>query len=189
MAARNPFAPEHTHVMSRAWSFYVNSVAASPLLKRPQRSALLRRCGLEIDANVSIYPGCYFQSADVHLAEHSILNHGVHIENCARVEIGPRTGLGVHTLVLTSTHDLGPRWRRYGPWHYEPVTIGSGCWIGARSTILPGVTIGDGCLVAAGSVVTKDCEADGVYAGVPARRVRDLPEGVPEVAHAGGATT
>jgi acetyltransferase-like isoleucine patch superfamily enzyme len=30
------------------------------------------------------------------------------------------------------------------------------------------------CVVAAGAVVTGDCEPDGLYAGVPARRVRDL---------------
>jgi maltose O-acetyltransferase len=40
--------------------------------------------------------------------------------------------------------------------------------------VLPGVTIGAGCAVAAGAVVTADCEPDGLYAGVPARRVRDL---------------
>jgi maltose O-acetyltransferase len=40
--------------------------------------------------------------------------------------------------------------------------------------LLPGVTVGDGCVIAAGSVVTGDCEPHGVYAGVPAKRVRDL---------------
>ena len=37
-----------------------------------------------------------------------------------------------------------------------------------------GVTVGDGCVLAAGAVVTGDCEPDGLYAGVPARRVKDL---------------
>jgi maltose O-acetyltransferase len=39
---------------------------------------------------------------------------------------------------------------------------------------MPGVTIGDGCTIASGAVVTRDCEPDGMYAGVPARRVKDL---------------
>jgi maltose O-acetyltransferase len=52
------------------------------------------------------------------------------------------------------------------------VRIGDRCWIGARATILPGVSIGDGTVVAAGAVVTKDCEPDALYAGVPARRLR-----------------
>ena len=41
---------------------------------------------------------------------------------------------------------------------------------------MPGVTIGEGCIVAAGAVVTKDCESHGLYAGVPARRIRDLDQ-------------
>jgi acetyltransferase-like isoleucine patch superfamily enzyme len=38
--------------------------------------------------------------------------------------------------------------------------------------IMPGVTIGAGVVVAAGAVVTKDCEAGGLYAGIPAKRLR-----------------
>jgi maltose O-acetyltransferase len=37
------------------------------------------------------------------------------------------------------------------------------------------VTVGDGCVIAAGAVVAKDCEPNGLYVGVPARRARDLP--------------
>jgi maltose O-acetyltransferase len=80
----------------------------------------------------------------------------------------------VHTVVITSNHEIGPSEERLGAWRREPVTVGAGCWVGARCLILPGVTIGDGCIVAAGSTVRDDCEPNGVYAGVPARRVRDL---------------
>jgi maltose O-acetyltransferase len=170
---RSPFKPRLAHVGSRRWAFYVNTVAASPLVSQPMRSEILRQFGLEVETDL-IYPRCYFHTSDAWIGKDVILNHGVHIENVARVEIGPRTGLGVHTLVLTSTHDVGPREKRYGDWHYLPVTIGGGCWIGARALILPGVTIGDGCIVGAGSVVREDCEPDGLYAGVPARRIRDV---------------
>jgi acetyltransferase-like isoleucine patch superfamily enzyme len=54
------------------------------------------------------------------------------------------------------------------------VRIGNGCWIGAGVTILPGVTIGEGCVIGAGSVVTRSTEANGLYVGMPARRVREL---------------
>ena len=36
------------------------------------------------------------------------------------------------------------------------------------------MTIADDVVVAAGAVVVRECAAGGVYAGVPARRVRDL---------------
>jgi maltose O-acetyltransferase len=38
--------------------------------------------------------------------------------------------------------------------------------------IMPGITIGEGTVIAAGAIVTKDCEPDALYAGVPARRLR-----------------
>lgn len=55
-----------------------------------------------------------------------------------------------------------------------PIVIGRGCWIGANVTIMPGVTIGDGCVIGAGSLVTNDCEPNGVYVGIPARRKKEL---------------
>ena len=46
--------------------------------------------------------------------------------------------------------------------------------IGANVTILPGVTIEDGVVIGAGSVVTKDCKSNTLYAGVPAKEIRNL---------------
>ncbi|WCD94117.1 acyltransferase [Microbacterium sp. nov. GSS16] len=40
---------------------------------------------------------------------------------------------------------------------------------------MPGVTIGPGAIVGAGSVVTKDVPANSVYAGNPAKLMRELP--------------
>ena len=59
----------------------------------------------------------------------------------------------------------------------EPIRVEAGSWLGAGVLVLPGVTIGHGSVIAAGAVVTKSTCADGLYAGVPARRVRDLPAG------------
>jgi acetyltransferase-like isoleucine patch superfamily enzyme len=47
-------------------------------------------------------------------------------------------------------------------------------WIGASVTILQNVTIGRCSVIGAGSVVTKDVEPYSVYAGVPAKKIRDL---------------
>nr|WP_246078761.1 DapH/DapD/GlmU-related protein [Modestobacter excelsi] len=54
------------------------------------------------------------------------------------------------------------------------VIIGRGSWIGAAATVLPGVTVAPGCVIAAGAVVTRDTQPDGLYVGVPARRIRSL---------------
>src|SRR5262249_1900389 len=52
------------------------------------------------------------------------------------------------------------------------VTIESHVVIGANAVVLPGHVIREGATVGAGSVVTRDLEPWTVYAGVPARPLR-----------------
>ena len=56
---------------------------------------------------------------------------------------------------------------------WKKTNIGNGVSIGSNATILP-VSICDGAVIAAGAVVTKDITQSGIYAGNPARKLRDL---------------
>jgi acetyltransferase-like isoleucine patch superfamily enzyme len=60
------------------------------------------------------------------------------------------------------------------PWNEEMVDIiiANDVWIGANTTILPGVIIKEGAIVAAGSVVTKDVEEYSIVAGIPAKTIK-----------------
>jgi acetyltransferase-like isoleucine patch superfamily enzyme len=55
---------------------------------------------------------------------------------------------------------------------FEPITIGSDVWVGARVIISDGVTIGHGAIVGAAAVVTRDVEPYSIVGGVPARVIR-----------------
>lgn len=55
---------------------------------------------------------------------------------------------------------------------YAHTHIGDGCFVGARSIILPGVKIGNGCIIGSGSVVTKDIPPHSIAAGNPAQIMR-----------------
>jgi chloramphenicol O-acetyltransferase type B len=46
-------------------------------------------------------------------------------------------------------------------------------WVGYGATILGGVKIGEGSIIGAGSLVTKDVAPYSIYAGTPARKVKD----------------
>jgi chloramphenicol O-acetyltransferase type B len=52
-------------------------------------------------------------------------------------------------------------------------TIEDDVWIGYGCTILSGITIGTGSIIAAGSIVTKNVKPYSIYAGVPARKIKD----------------
>ena len=54
-----------------------------------------------------------------------------------------------------------------------PMRFGSYAWICARATVSPGVNVGTGAVLGLGSLATKDLDAFGVYAGVPARKVKE----------------
>jgi acetyltransferase-like isoleucine patch superfamily enzyme len=56
---------------------------------------------------------------------------------------------------------------------FNQVNIGNGVLISTNAVVLDGVSIGDGAVIGAGAIVTRDVEAFGVYAGVPARKLRD----------------
>ena len=91
---------------------------------------------LTIGSNAWINAGCYLDASD-------------------RITIRDGVALGQRVLLLTQTHEIGPRGRHAGALRTAPIDIGEGAWIGAGAVILPGVTIGGGSVIGAASVVTR----------------------------------
>lgn len=56
---------------------------------------------------------------------------------------------------------------------YGTVTIGRHSIVGSNSVVLPNVIINDGATVGALSLVNKDLEEWGLYAGIPARKIKN----------------
>ncbi len=59
------------------------------------------------------------------------------------------------------------------PLNSGKIHIGNNVWIGNGVTIVGNVTIGDGTIIGANSVVCKDLDAFSIYAGVPARKIKE----------------
>jgi acetyltransferase-like isoleucine patch superfamily enzyme len=51
-----------------------------------------------------------------------------------------------------------------------------GAIVGANATLLPGIVVGERALIGAGSVVTRNVEPGGVWAGNPARQIKSLQQ-------------
>jgi maltose O-acetyltransferase len=83
------------------------------------------------------------------------------------IRIGDNCSIAEHVRLLA--HDAATFKFTGGHARLGSVDIKDNCFIGDRSTILPGVTIGPNALVAAGSVVNKDIPPNSCAAGVPAR--------------------
>ncbi|MFM5686599.1 hypothetical protein ACET70_17365 [Aeromonas caviae] len=60
------------------------------------------------------------------------------------------------------------------------VTLGKHVIIGSGSVVLPGVILFEGAAVGALSLITKDCEAFGIYIGSPAKKIKNRKRGLLE---------
>ena len=154
----------------------LNSVGGSVWLPRVARRLIYRAAG----ASMRSAPGMRFVFAgdprNLSVGTAVYFNYGVFIEAIAPVTVGEYCAFGMEAMVLTSHHPVD----RFGHWSHSavgrPVTIGDRVWVGARALILPGAVIESGVVIAAGAVVSGTCRAGGIYAGVPARRIREFDD-------------
>ena len=121
---------------------------------------------------------CYFGApGPITIGSRCYVSYNVDIDATGSVTVGDGVYIAAGVSIGTCTHEIGPALGRAGRQFPDGVTIGDGCWIGMKSTILPGVTIAPGCVIAAGAVVNRDCEANGLYGGVPAKLIDELQDG------------
>lgn len=95
--------------------------------------------------------------------------------NCSKkITIGNDCMIASYTILVDAGHGTS----RHSTITSQPVvtneiTIGDDVWIGARCVILKGVTIGKGSVIGAGSVVNKSIPDYQIWAGSPARFIRN----------------
>jgi maltose O-acetyltransferase len=170
----NPRGFRRGNIDSAWWHWLVNDVAASPALDRRTRARILRRAGIDMGTGAIVESGVFFFGANVTLGNYCVVNHSAYFDSKDQITIGPRVAVAMGVMLFTSNHEMGDELKRWGEYKTAPIDVGAGVWLGARVLVMPGVTIGDGCIVGAGSVVTKDLEPNAIYAGVPAKKLRDL---------------
>jgi len=157
------------------WNVCVNGLIAGHLIPARLRTFLYRALGLDISPRALVRPGVIFRDSKVTIGAGSTVNYRCIFDNREGVIIGKGVGVGIGVIFLNTDHELANPKRRAGPSKWASVHVGDGVFIGSSVTILPGVNIARGSVIAAGAVVTRDCGPDGVYAGTPARRIRELP--------------
>ena len=153
----------------------ISSFLASEALPASARIKLMRGVGFKIASDSCIWAGGSFRSKKLVIGSGVFINVGFFFDGYDHLTVGDNVRIGQFVRILTATHDIGPSGQRgmievVG----KAVCIEPGCWIGSGVTIFPGVTIQKSCVIAANSVVTESTEPDGLYAGNPSMRVRDL---------------
>lgn len=142
-------------------SFAMNNGIKHNPIGMPQKCTFFvdRKCSIIIGNNVGIS-----QSA-------LIAHDNIYIGN--NVKIG-----GGSCIYTTDFHSLDPKVRASNndtkARITAPVVIEDNVFIGARCIILKNVTIGENSIIGAGSVVTKSIPKNQIWAGNPARFIRNI---------------
>jgi putative colanic acid biosynthesis acetyltransferase WcaF len=95
------------------------------------------------------------------------------IDNLVPVTIGNNVCISQGAYLCTGNHDWSdPAFALI----VRHIRLDDGAWVGARSSLAPGVVIGECAVVGLGAVVNKSIPPFEIHAGNPARfiRVRDL---------------
>ncbi len=112
---------------------------------------------VEIQRNVRVGKRCKIQS---------------HAFICELVTIGDDCFISHGVAFINDLFERGgPAGGKKELW--KPTQVGNFVAIGTNATVLP-VQITDHVVIGAGAVVTKDILEPGIYAGNPARKLRDL---------------
>lgn len=124
------------------------------------------RIGRETHLSMRLFFTGYHSCCQVTIGDNCVINREIYLDGRSGVHIGNNVNVSFQACLLSLHHDHNdPNFASIG----APVVIKDHAWIGARSTILPGVTVGEGAVVAAGAVVTRSVPDYMVVGGMPAK--------------------
>ncbi len=135
------------------------------------KCTLLRMFGAKVGRNVTIKPEVKITFPwKLTIGDHVWLGEECWLLNLDRIVVGNHVCISQRAFLCTGNHnhkrvtfDLITR----------PITLQDGAWIGAGGWIGPGVTVGSHAVLTAGSVAGKNLEANGIYQGNPAVRIKE----------------
>jgi serine acetyltransferase len=152
-------------------------VVNAALLRRTRRVAsLLAAFGAEVGDQAVVHGPLVIHNADPGYENLSIgrkahVGRGVLLDLTRPIVIEEKATVSMGATILTHA-DVGdrPLAARY-PREERETRIGSGAYVGANATILPGCHIGRRAVLGAGAVVTAPVPDGAVAVGIPARVV------------------
>ncbi|VGO18269.1 acyltransferase [Pontiella sulfatireligans] len=91
------------------------------------------------------------------------------------------SGLSPHCTIFSESDDFSGNSmiHPFFPAEFKPgyikgqVTLRKYVQVGVGSAVLPGIELGEGVAIGAHSLVTKACDPWGIYAGIPAKRIKE----------------
>lgn len=140
------------------------------------KRTLLRWAGIDINKDVRVYSNAkIYGSGIISIGKGTFIGHKVILISSypAKIIIGENVDIAPLVFIGTGTHLIDPNGTRMAGYGIsKDVIIGNGVWIGANSTILPGITIGNMSIIGAGSVVVNSIPDYSIAVGNPAKVIK-----------------
>ena len=132
---------------------------------------LLRLFGAKIGRGVVIKPSVNIKYPwNLSIGNYTWIGENVWIDNLSQVTIGSNVCISQGAMLVCGNHNYK---RPTFDLIVKPITIEDGAWVGAQSTVCPGVTMHSHSVLAVGSIASKDLAPFSVYRGNPAVKVAD----------------
>jgi putative colanic acid biosynthesis acetyltransferase WcaF len=130
----------------------------------------LRVFGARIGTGVVIKPKVNIKYPwKLRIGNHCWIGEDVWIDNLDYVIIDDNVCISQGALLLCGNHNYkSPQFDLM----IAPIHLKEGSWVGAKSSVAPGVIVHSHAVLSMGSVATSDLEAYGIYSGNPAVKVK-----------------
>ena len=109
---------------------------------------------------------------NIEIGENTMIGQECKLDGRNGLLIGNNVNISDCVAIWTEQHDINDKnfaCNEKG----GKVTVGNRVWLGFRSVVLPNINIEEGVVLATGAIATKSCEKFSLYAGVPAKKIKD----------------
>lgn len=165
------FQRGRSKVIEALWTLSQALLLKSFVPGSTHRIALLRLFGAKIGKGAVIKPGVRVKFPwRLSIGDYTWIGEDVWIDNLSQITIGSNCCISQGAYLCTGSHDWTAQTFDL---RVEPIEIQSYAWIGAKSTVGPGVIVGEGSILSLGSTATSNQKPWFVFQGNPARQIKE----------------
>ena len=136
------------------------------------RRLILRLMGVVVAKSARVNAGFrIYGSGCIYIEENVWIGRNCHFYTIgsSKITLGKSSEIGPECSFNCQTHKIGTSEDRAGECIIHDISVGEGCWLGMRCTVLC-EKIGRGCVIGAGAVVLNNVEENTLAAGFPATK-------------------
>lgn len=134
------------------------------------RIFMLRRFGAKIGIGCVIYPSAKIWAPwNLRMGNYSCIGPETDIYSMGLIKIGNNVTISQYAVLCTGTHDIATP---HNNLVIKNIEIEDQAWVCAYAKIMPGITVAEGSVIGMDSLLTKNTQAWGVYAGNPAKLLK-----------------